>query len=497
MRRAGRVVRSISPAFNNTIFFQFLRPAYSMLLGVALASCGLASVSVLFSGEAMAAQSTACPTVLLGADGNICTASDVKVAAAISGLGGQTAHCIAGELYVVNLIGTLEIRKNSRWDIGVFVASDGKDMTVDAASGGAAICEVAPLPAINLQRDGAAEGEAPVMGAFDTSEGLDQCGDTKGLQNGDQVTGFPITEDNGTFNGPVTLTCVAGPNGKLQLQSLVSWNQSDPGFCDPTNPADYELTQISKCSTTTSELEVEIVGRVTIRKEADNGGLSEFDFTYTNNNPPAADTITNPASTFPLKDGESVEIYAEIASGPATIVVDESNLPPDWQFSSISCTGDDTTAVTVNGSEVTVTLSYNSNDPASSQSEVECTYTNIEIIREVSLDKTTTTADYDSTDDSISYSYAVGNAGNIRLAFPVSVSDDKVAVSCPLNDGGAPNNGDAFLDPGESVDCSASYDVSQADIDSGSVINTADATVAGVTSPKDSVTVNAVQSPAM
>lgn len=476
---------------------RLLRPATSISMATLLAVCSIGAGSLVVSQGALAAQSTACPTVLLGQDGNICTANDVSVAAAIAGLGSNTGSCMPGEQYTVNLVGALEIRKNDRWDIGVFIASDGKDLKTFAADGGAAVCEVAPLPSIDLQRDGAEPGESPVMGTFDTDGGPDQCGDTSGINNGDTVTGFPITTDGGTFNGPVTLTCVAGPNGKLQLQSLVSWNQNDEGFCDPTNPLDYGLTQISKCSFNATELEVEIVGRVTIRKTALNGGLNNFGFTYSNDKDPTANNITNPPSPFALQDGQEVEIYAEIGSGPATIVVDETLLPANWQFDNLSCTGDGTTPVSINGSEVTVSLAYNANDPAASQDDVVCTYTNIEVFPEVTLDKTTTTLNYDSVGDTIDYNYAVSNTGNAALDFPVVVSDDKVTVSCPADDGGAPNNGDAVLDPGESVNCTASYVITQADLDSGSVTNLADATVDGVTSNQDSETVDAVQSPAM
>ena len=45
--------------------------------------------------------------------------------------------------------------------------------------------------------------------------------------------------------------------------------------------------------------------------------------------------------------------------------------------------------------------------------------------------KTASPLTYDAVADSISYSYLVTNTGNVRLAGPVTVADDKATVVCP------------------------------------------------------------------
>ena len=81
----------------------------------------------------------------------------------------------------------------------------------------------------------------------------------------------------------------------------------------------------------------------------------------------------------------------------------------------------------------------------------------------LSLVKTATPATYSAVGDVINYSYVVKNTGNVTLAGPVTVADDKATVTCPA--GG--------LAPQASMTCTVIYTIAQADLDSGSVKNTA------------------------
>jgi len=106
--------------------------------------------------------------------------------------------------------------------------------------------------------------------------------------------------------------------------------------------------------------------------------------------------------------------------------------------------------------------------------------------------KTATPQTYSVVGEVISYSYQLTNNTNITLYEPYTIDDDKsVDESCA----GQP----ASMAPGASVTCTASYTITQADLDAGSVTNVAsgtaqDAASAGqtVTSNTDTETVTAV-----
>ncbi len=102
----------------------------------------------------------------------------------------------------------------------------------------------------------------------------------------------------------------------------------------------------------------------------------------------------------------------------------------------------------------------------------------------LTLGKSITSGDpYDSVGDVINYSFLVMNTGNVSLAGPVTIDDNKASdESCPAVT--TVGNSDGNLDPGESITCTASYTVDQADLNTGSVTNIADASADGTTSPR-------------
>ena len=108
----------------------------------------------------------------------------------------------------------------------------------------------------------------------------------------------------------------------------------------------------------------------------------------------------------------------------------------------------------------------------------------------LTLDKAITAGDpYTVPDHAIGYEYTVTNSGDVTLAGTLAVADDRVTVAC--------DPAAVTLAPGETATCSASHRVTQADLDAGSVTNTATATLDGVTSDPASATAEADQAPAL
>jgi len=81
----------------------------------------------------------------------------------------------------------------------------------------------------------------------------------------------------------------------------------------------------------------------------------------------------------------------------------------------------------------------------------------------------------------INYGYGVTNGGSTPLAGPVIITDNKTTVpACPnVNTVG---NLDNNLDPNENITCTSAYTITQADLNAGSVTNSATAKVGGVDS---------------
>lgn len=112
----------------------------------------------------------------------------------------------------------------------------------------------------------------------------------------------------------------------------------------------------------------------------------------------------------------------------------------------------------------------------------------------LTLDKSTSTPTYDSVGDLIEYSYLVTNNGNVTLAGPITIDDDRIVAPNSVNCPAVPPGG---LPPGGTITCTASHIVVQSDIDAGSVVNIATATDGSIVSPPDTETVVATQTPAI
>lgn len=98
----------------------------------------------------------------------------------------------------------------------------------------------------------------------------------------------------------------------------------------------------------------------------------------------------------------------------------------------------------------------------------------------------------------IGYSYTVTNdsaPGADGVVGPVVVMDDKTDVAC--DDVNSVGNLDDNLDPGEAVNCSSSYLVTRSDAQSGSVTNTATASMGSTSSNTVELTVDTTTTPVL
>jgi ELWxxDGT repeat protein len=97
------------------------------------------------------------------------------------------------------------------------------------------------------------------------------------------------------------------------------------------------------------------------------------------------------------------------------------------------------------------------------------------------------TSTFNTVGQTINYVYTVTNNGSAALPGPVTITDDKTIVTCPgVNTVGNQNDN---LDNAESLTCTSTYAITQADLNAGLVTNKAIATVGGVSSAQVSTTV--------
>ena len=86
----------------------------------------------------------------------------------------------------------------------------------------------------------------------------------------------------------------------------------------------------------------------------------------------------------------------------------------------------------------------------------------------LALVKSVSPTTYDSVGQTIAYTYTVTNYGNVSISAPITVTDDKFGT-VPIQSSGT-------LSPGSSITGTATYKITDADINTGSVANLASAT---------------------
>jgi len=117
----------------------------------------------------------------------------------------------------------------------------------------------------------------------------------------------------------------------------------------------------------------------------------------------------------------------------------------------------------------------------------------------ITLEKTSVDTAFATVNQTLTYTYEVENTGNTSLVSDVTISDNKINGGTPFVCWTSAPPADPDFTPGEKISCTATYNVTQDDLDAGSVTNEASAasTHAGspITSPIDDLTIPAIQTP--
>jgi uncharacterized repeat protein (TIGR01451 family) len=215
---------------------------------------------------------------------------------------------------------------------------------------------------------------------------------------------------------------------------------------------------------------------ITIIKDATPNGSTSFAFTGS----------PSPLTGFSLVDDGTVantRVFSNILA-EATYTVNETPIPTDWAFDSISC------AVTSPNGGSTSTSTTTVNIVLKEGENWTCTYANHFNARPgISIVKSATESTFTAAGAVLHYSYVVTNTGNETLT-GVTVSDNNIdtppGVSCPAT----------TLAVGGSMTCTAQHAVTQGEVDGGcSVTNTASVSTTQGASDSDSLTITGSCSP--
>src|SRR5438876_7439101 len=219
-------------------------------------------------------------------------------------------------------------------------------------------------------------------------------------------------------------------------------------------------------------------GFLVIKKVANAYTTSATDFTFQVSPVPSGE----PSSYTVTGSGQTPAIGLAIGNNSETVT---EAVPQNWTLTGAGCT--------LESGAVTGSLDKTDHKVSSitieSGKTTTCTFTNNEQSAGLTLAKSASPTTYNAVGQVITYTYTITNSGNTTLAGPFSVTDNKLGTINPCGSGP--------LAPGASTSCTSPHTITQADIDAGSIVNTASASGSGVTSNSVAVTVTAIQTAAL
>lgn len=291
-----------------------------------------------------------------------------------------------------------------------------------------------------------------------------------------------LTSPAATCSGATT-TLVAGQSATFTATytttqaDLDHGSISDQGTASATPPSGPALSNSSEVVTVTATQ----TPAMTLVKTADPetvdsvGDEVEYTFTVTNSGNVTLRNLAIAEDAFSGSGAMSAVTCPSGAIAPTLVVTCTATYP---------VTQADLTAGTI-----TNTATANATTPSGAPvaSAASTAVVDVDQVPSLSLVKSATPSGADAYDAGqvISYSFVVSNTGNVPVTgiavneVEFTGSDPAPAVSCPVT----------ALDPGQQVTCTASYELTQDDVDSGSLRNTANAagtSVAGAVTSNDS-----------
>ncbi|MEZ5176678.1 MAG: hypothetical protein R2823_10850 [Acidimicrobiia bacterium] len=303
------------------------------------------------------------------------------------------------------------------------------------------------------------------------------------------LTGVGVAE---TLGDPVTCdatTLTPGASSLCASSHAVTQGEIDSGVVESNAIASgTDAAGVSVDDTDVTQVPVVAVPEISLVKQ----GTVDETIVAPSDRTDAGDAIDY---TFVVTNDGNVTVTSVAVTDPliATVTCPGTPLAPG---DSHTCTGTyPLTQDDIDRGDVLNTATASANPPAGEPVRADDgTTVTLDQITTLDITKAALSSDYDTVGDTLGYGIVVVNTGNTTLV--------DVAVADPTADGGvvecSPAQPAALL-PGASLPCTATHTVTQADLDHGSVTNTASATAEGklngieASDESDSIVVQGIQ----
>ncbi|WP_194928735.1 LPXTG cell wall anchor domain-containing protein [Pseudactinotalea sp. HY158] len=248
-----------------------------------------------------------------------------------------------------------------------------------------------------------------------------------------------------------------------------TFDPEDPGTPIPSDPVEDE--DPATVPTTDPAPAITLVKDADLAGQGNVGDVVTYSFTATN---AGNVTLTDVAITDPLAGLSELAYDWSAATGEGVLAPGES----------VTATATYTlTQADVDAGSVHNVASATGTPPGSDEPlppvEDEVTVPTVDPAPAITLVKSGETTDGNGVGDVVTYSFTATNSGNVTLS-DVAITDPLAGLSELSYDWSAAT-GEGVLAPGESVTATATYTLTQADVDAGSVVNVA--TAAGTPPP--------------